>query len=117
MWHMRRNMPLIRDHGLLQLQKELFGMRYLTVLDDLWDTATWDELTRPFPEFQKRSRIILTSRKKKVTLQGKCHSDPLYLRLLTLGERVFRGEHCPDELLDVREKQHKNVMGFLWSLI
>ncbi|MCE0481185.1 hypothetical protein HAX54_038684 [Datura stramonium] len=94
-----------------KLRKQLFGKRYLIVLDDLWDTAKWDELTRPFPEFQKRSRIILTSRKKEVALQGKRHSDPLYLRLLTLGEswellekRVFEEEHCPDELLDVGEK-------------
>ncbi|PHT61783.1 hypothetical protein T459_34367 [Capsicum annuum] len=61
-----------------KLRRQLFGKRYLIVLDDLWDTATWDELTRPFPtEFQKWSRIILTNRKKEVALHGKCHSDPL----------------------------------------
>ncbi|XP_019253250.1 PREDICTED: putative late blight resistance protein homolog R1A-3 [Nicotiana attenuata] len=101
-----------------KLRKLLFGMRYLIVLDDLWDTATWDELTRPFPEFQKRSRIILTSRKKEVALQGKHHRDPLYLRLLTLGEswellekRVFGEERCPDELLDVGEEIARKCDG------
>ncbi|KAF3618373.1 putative late blight resistance protein R1-A-like isoform 2 [Capsicum annuum] len=95
-----------------KLRKWLFGKRYLIVLDDLWDTATWDELTRPFPtEFQKGSRVILTSRKKEVALHGKCHSDPLDLRLLRpeeswelLEKRVFGEEHCPDELKDVGEK-------------
>ncbi|PHU18188.1 hypothetical protein BC332_13883 [Capsicum chinense] len=63
-----------------KLQRQLFGKRYLIVLYDLWDTATWDELTRPFPtEFQTGSRVILTSRKKEVVLHGKCHSDPLDL--------------------------------------
>ncbi|PHT28020.1 hypothetical protein CQW23_32376 [Capsicum baccatum] len=58
-----------------KLRRQLFGKRYLIVLDDLWDTVTWDELTRPFPtEFQKGSRVILTSRKKEVALHGKCHS-------------------------------------------
>ncbi|KAM3345160.1 putative late blight resistance protein R1A-3 isoform X2 [Capsicum galapagoense] len=95
-----------------KLRKHLFGKRYLIVLDDLWDTATLDELTRPFPtEFQKGSRVILTSRKKEVALHGKCHSDPLDLRLLRpeeswelLEKRVFGEEHCPNELKDVGEK-------------
>ncbi|KAH0637887.1 hypothetical protein KY289_037802 [Solanum tuberosum] len=91
-----------------KLRKQLFGKRYLIVLDDMWDTATLDELTRPFPELLKGSRVILTSRKKEVALHGKCHSDPLYLRLLRLEEswellekRVFGKERCPDELKGV----------------
>ncbi|KAG5607656.1 hypothetical protein H5410_029148 [Solanum commersonii] len=90
------------------LRKKLCGKRYLIVLDDMWDTATLDELTRPFPEFRKGSRVILTSRKKEVALHGKCHSDPLYLRLLRseeswelLEKKVFGEECCPDELKDV----------------
>ncbi|KAF3645641.1 putative phospholipase A(1) DAD1, chloroplastic-like [Capsicum annuum] len=63
-----------------KLRRQLFGKRYLILLDDLWDTATWDELTRPFPtEFQKGSRVILTSLKKEVALHGKCHRYPLDL--------------------------------------
>ncbi|XP_049405509.1 putative late blight resistance protein homolog R1A-3 [Solanum stenotomum] len=96
-------------------RKKLCGQRYLIVLDDLWDTATLDELTRPFPEFQKGSRVIITSRKKEVALHGKCHSDPLYLRLLRseeswelLEKRVFGEECCPDELKDVGEKIARN---------
>ncbi|PHT49005.1 hypothetical protein CQW23_13213 [Capsicum baccatum] len=95
-----------------KLRKELFGKRYLIVLDDMWDTGTWDELTRPFPtEFQKGSRVILTSRKKEVALHGKCHSAPLDLRMLRpeeswelLEKRIFGEEHCPNELKDVGEK-------------
>ncbi|XP_049388477.1 putative late blight resistance protein homolog R1B-23 [Solanum stenotomum] len=101
-----------------KLRKRLCGKRYLIVLDDMWDTATLDELMRPFPEFQKGSRVILTSRKKEVALHGKCHSDPLYLRLLRseeswelLEKRVFREEHCPDELKDVGEKIARKCDG------
>ncbi|KAG5607663.1 hypothetical protein H5410_029155 [Solanum commersonii] len=93
-----------------KLQKKLCAQRYLIVLDDMWDTATLDELTRPFPEFQKGNRVILTSRKKEVALHGKCHSDPLYLRLLRSEEswelfekKVFGEERYPDELKDVGE--------------
>ncbi|KAL3338056.1 hypothetical protein AABB24_030307 [Solanum stoloniferum] len=101
-----------------KLRKQLFGKRYLLVLDDMWDTATLDELTRPFPELLKGSRVILTSRKKEVALHGKCHSDPLYLRLLRLEEswellekRVFGEERCPDELMDVGEKIARKCDG------
>ncbi|KAH0657474.1 hypothetical protein KY289_026222 [Solanum tuberosum] len=33
-----------------KLRKQLYGKRYLVVLDDVWDTTAWDELTRTFPE-------------------------------------------------------------------
>ncbi|XP_049354805.1 putative late blight resistance protein homolog R1A-3 [Solanum verrucosum] len=101
-----------------KVRKRLCGKRYLIVLDDMWDTATLDELTRPFPEFRKGSRVILTSRKKEVALHGKRHSDPLYLRLLRseeswelLEKRVFGEERCPDELKDVGEKIARKCDG------
>ncbi|TMW82963.1 hypothetical protein EJD97_003617 [Solanum chilense] len=101
-----------------KLRRKLCGQRYLIVLDDMWDTATLDELTRPFPEFQKGSRVILTSRKKEVALHGKCYSDPLYLRLLKpkeswelLEKSVFGEERCPDELKDVGEKIARKCDG------
>ncbi|OIT26523.1 PREDICTED: putative late blight resistance protein homolog R1A-3 [Nicotiana attenuata] len=94
-----------------ELRKKLHSRRYLIVLDDLWDTKAWDELTMPFQDFQKGSRIILTSREKKVALHGKRHSDPLNLRLLRqeeswelLEKKVFGEESCPDELIDVGEE-------------
>ncbi|KAM3345148.1 hypothetical protein P3S68_024857 [Capsicum galapagoense] len=69
-----------------KLRKHLFGKRYLSVLDDLWDTATWDKLTRTFPtEFQKGSRL--------------------------LEKRVFGEERCPDELRDVGEKIARKCDG------
>ncbi|KAF3632156.1 hypothetical protein BC332_14718 [Capsicum chinense] len=63
-----------------KLRKQLYGKRYLIVLDDMRDTATWDDLTRPFPEVEKGSRIILTTRQKEVAFHGKCNTDPLNLR-------------------------------------
>ncbi|XP_047259839.1 putative late blight resistance protein homolog R1A-10, partial [Capsicum annuum] len=38
-----------------KLRKQLYGKRYLIVLDDMWDTTTWNDLTRPFPEAEKGS--------------------------------------------------------------
>ncbi|XP_016441299.1 putative late blight resistance protein homolog R1A-3 [Nicotiana tabacum] len=101
-----------------KLRKKLYGGRYLIVLDDLWDTATWDELTRPFPDIKKGSRIILTSRKKEVALHAKRHSEPLDLRFFTVDEswdlikkRVFGEESCPNELLGVGKGIAQNCQG------
>ncbi|XP_047260100.1 toMV resistance protein Tm-2(2)-like, partial [Capsicum annuum] len=105
-----------------KLRKELFGKRYLVVLDYVWYTATWDELTRPLyaipSEFQNGSRVILTSQKKEVALHGKCHSDPLDLQLLRPEEswelfekRVLGEERFPNELKDVGEKIAKKCDG------
>ncbi|KAJ8566066.1 hypothetical protein K7X08_030543 [Anisodus acutangulus] len=80
-----------------ELRKKLYGKRYLIFLDDLWDTAAWDELTMPFQDLQKRSRTVLTSRNKEVALLRKRHSDPLNLRLLRPEEswELFGEESCP----------------------
>ncbi|PHU13374.1 hypothetical protein BC332_14579 [Capsicum chinense] len=100
------------------LRKQLYGKRYLIVLDDVWDTDTWDELTRPFPEVVKGSRIILTTRQKEVAFHGKGNTDPLNLRLLSseeswelLEKGAFGKESCPDELLDVGKDIVQNCKG------
>ncbi|PHT29719.1 hypothetical protein CQW23_30695 [Capsicum baccatum] len=53
-----------------KLRKQLYAKRYLIVLDDVWDTTTWDDLTRAFPEAEKGSRIILTTQQKDVAFHG-----------------------------------------------
>ncbi|KAM3376566.1 putative late blight resistance protein R1A-3 [Capsicum galapagoense] len=101
-----------------KLRKKLLGKRYLIVLDDVWDTTTWDDLTRPFPEGEKGSRILLTTRQQKVAFHGKCNTDPLNLRLLRpeeswelLEKRAFGEESCPDELLNVGKEIAENCKG------
>ncbi|KAK4717720.1 hypothetical protein R3W88_016058 [Solanum pinnatisectum] len=101
-----------------KLRKQLYRKRYLIVLDDVWYSTTWDELTRPFREVEKRSRIIFTTRKKEVALHGKLYTAPLNLRLLRLEEssellekRAFGKESCPDDLLDVGKEIAKNCKG------
>ncbi|KAH0657472.1 hypothetical protein KY289_026220 [Solanum tuberosum] len=101
-----------------KLRRQLYGKRFLIVLDDVWDTTILDELTRPFPEVKKGSRIILTTREKKVALHGKLYTAPLNLRLLRseecwelLEKRAFENENCPDELLDVGKEIAENCKG------
>ncbi|KAM3376392.1 hypothetical protein P3S68_015107 [Capsicum galapagoense] len=101
-----------------KLRKQLYGKRYLIVLDDVWDTTTWDDLTSPLPEVEKGSRIILTTRQKEVAFHGKGNTDPLNLRLLSpeeswelIEKRAFGDQSCPDELLEVGKEIAENCKG------
>ncbi|KAK4717549.1 hypothetical protein R3W88_015887 [Solanum pinnatisectum] len=100
------------------LRKQLFGKRYLIVIDDVWDSTTWDDLTRPFPIVEKGSRIILTTREMEVALHGRRNTNPLNLRLLRPEEswelfekRAFGKESCPDELFNVGKEIAQNCKG------
>ncbi|PHT77730.1 hypothetical protein T459_15782 [Capsicum annuum] len=101
-----------------KLRIKLHGNRYHIVLDDVWDVDTWDDLTRPFPEVKKGSRIILTTWQKEVAFHGRGNTDPLNLRLLRpeeswelLEKREFGEQSCPDELLDVGKEIAQNCKG------
>ncbi|KAK6946399.1 NB-ARC [Dillenia turbinata] len=45
---------------------------YLVVLDDIWETKAWDELSHAFPRGKVGSKLILTTRNHYVTR----HADP-----------------------------------------
>ncbi|KAL2515667.1 putative late blight resistance protein-like protein R1A-10 [Forsythia ovata] len=44
------------------LYKNLKGMRYLIIMDDVWDANVWDDVKRSFPNDKNGSRIMLTTR-------------------------------------------------------
>ncbi|CAI9111894.1 OLC1v1012230C1 [Oldenlandia corymbosa var. corymbosa] len=69
-----------------RLRKRLKGIRYLIILDDIWDTQVWNSLTMSFPDDDKGSRILLTSR--QVTKINP-HSEPHRLRALN-----YFGRRC-----------------------
>ncbi|XP_031091188.1 putative late blight resistance protein homolog R1B-16 [Ipomoea triloba] len=48
------------------LRKHLMGQRYLIVMDDIWSKEAWDSVQRCFPDDNKGSHILLTSRYKEV---------------------------------------------------
>ncbi|CAJ2638987.1 unnamed protein product [Trifolium pratense] len=51
-----------------QLQQELTGKKFLIVLDDIWNVnaACWEDLLLPFNHGSSGSKIIVTTREKKV---------------------------------------------------
>ncbi|KAI3997549.1 hypothetical protein MKX01_029380 [Papaver californicum] len=57
------------------LYQYLRGRRYLIVLDDIWSIETWDCIKNAFPDDTNGSRILLTTRFKRVALYADSLSD------------------------------------------
>ncbi|XP_016473007.2 putative late blight resistance protein homolog R1A-3 isoform X2 [Nicotiana tabacum] len=109
----------IRDEDIPhELRKSLMRKRYLIVLDDIWEVKAWEELRLSFPHGEDGSRVVVTTRDEQVVRQLKLHSDPHFLRFLTVDEswellqkKVFQGEICPQELLEAGLRVAKNCKG------
>nr|XP_016481349.1 PREDICTED: putative disease resistance protein At1g50180 [Nicotiana tabacum] len=103
-------MDKLSEAGLEEmLQRRLEGKRYLIVLDDIWTKEAWDLLARSFPDNDKSSRLLLTSRIKEVALHADAHTIPYELKVLNEEEswelflkKSFPEEReCPEDLVDV----------------
>ncbi|PON98635.1 NB-ARC domain, LRR domain containing protein [Trema orientale] len=68
------------------IKERLKGKRYLVVLDDVWRIEDWDSLKRVFPRGKRGSKIVFTSRNKKVALYADPNSFTIEPQLLTLEE-------------------------------
>ncbi|CAA3027775.1 late blight resistance homolog R1A-3 [Olea europaea subsp. europaea] len=98
------------------IYKNLKGRRYLIVMDDIWDTHSWHDIRRYFPDDRNGSRILFTSRLKNVALEishiiieppplSKGESWDL------LEQKVFKKERCPEELQDIGKQIAANCKG------
>ncbi|MCD7456845.1 hypothetical protein HAX54_033328 [Datura stramonium] len=66
-----------------KLCQQLFGTRYLILIDDIWETSAWDDLKLWFHDANNGSRIILTTRHYDVASHAKHDTDPL-----DVGKRI-----------------------------
>ncbi|KAJ8547982.1 hypothetical protein K7X08_021218 [Anisodus acutangulus] len=113
------------DHELADLlRKLLMRKRYLVLIDDVWETSAWDDLRSCFPEDNRGSRIILTTRHYGVASHAKHNSDPHNLRFLNsdegwmlLNNKVFNNESCPLILRDVGQEIVRKCGGLPLSII
>ncbi|XP_049381433.1 putative disease resistance protein At1g50180 [Solanum stenotomum] len=91
------------------LQRRLKDTCHLIVLDDTWTTEACDLIVRSFPDNDKSSRLLLTSRRKEVALHADPHATPYKLEELSEEEswelflkKVFAEDReCPQDLVDV----------------
>ncbi|PHU16929.1 hypothetical protein BC332_12624 [Capsicum chinense] len=70
------------------VQKNLKGPRYLVVVDDILSRDVWDNIRGIFPNFNNRSRILLTTRETEVAMYANT-SIPHKMNLLNLENEGF----------------------------
>ncbi|KAK1416339.1 hypothetical protein QVD17_32128 [Tagetes erecta] len=92
-----------------QLGEKLYrffkGRKYLVVLDDIWDSKAWNDISMYFPDDQTGSRVLFTSRDIDMSLHVHAARPAHVLRLRTQDEswdifmkKVFRTGRCPRHL-------------------
>ncbi|CAA7400549.1 unnamed protein product [Spirodela intermedia] len=69
-----------------KLYETLEAENYLIVMDDVWDTEVWKILSRHLPDAQNGSRVLITTRDKKVARAADPSTPPLELRPLSKEE-------------------------------
>ncbi|XP_057771685.1 putative late blight resistance protein homolog R1A-10 [Salvia miltiorrhiza] len=100
------------------LYRSLCGRRYMIVLDDIWSTTFWDEIRRYFPDNNKGSRIVITTRESDVAKYADSKSLHHQVQLLSesqswdlLSQIVFGEEDCPHELQGIGKKISSDCGG------
>ncbi|XP_051123114.1 putative late blight resistance protein homolog R1B-16 isoform X2 [Andrographis paniculata] len=106
------------------LYKQLFGRRYLIVMDDVWSEQAWCDLRMCFPNNNNGSRVIMTTRLANVagslspqrsfsmTFLDKNKSWSLFCRT------VFKKEHCPyPELEEIAQEIVRSCQGLPLEII
>ncbi|XP_075479170.1 putative late blight resistance protein homolog R1B-12 [Primulina tabacum] len=112
------------DQLKLHVYKNLKGRRYLLVIDDIWDTAAWDEMKMVFPDDDMGSRIVLTTQLVDVGAYTG-YSDHLHrMSLLSddeswtlLRAKIFGTKPCPHNLQDIGKKIAQKCHGLPLSIV
>ncbi|CAA6661156.1 unnamed protein product [Spirodela intermedia] len=83
-----------------KLYETLEAENYLIVMDDVWDTEVWKILSRHLPDAQNGSRVLITTRDKKVARAA----DPSTPPLTPLQEGVPESGGYRSNLLRIAEE-------------
>ncbi|KAL1561265.1 putative late blight resistance protein R1B-16 [Salvia divinorum] len=106
------------DELKVMLHKNLYGRKYLIVLDDIWNTKFWDEMRMYFPDNNNGSRIVITTRESDVANYADSSRSQHQVQLLSeseswnlLHQLVFGEEECPPVLQEIGRKIAKDCRG------
>ena len=100
--------------------------RYLVVIDDIWEIKQWNEVSAAFPNNLNGSRILITSRSKKVASLDNSVPPihPYELQLLNEEEswelfckKVFHGGTCLPELENLGRQLVKSCHGLPLAIV
>ncbi|XP_023877815.1 putative inactive disease susceptibility protein LOV1 [Quercus suber] len=129
----KKNGVELQDMNDDELKSVLFeclkNKRYLLVMDDIWKTELWNEVSTAFPNNSNGSRILITSRIKEVavhasSLNNSIPISPYELPFLKedkswelFTKKVFRGATCPPELETLGKQIVKSCRGLPLAIV
>lgn len=107
-----------------RLWKCLSGQKYLIVLDDIWEIRAWNEVKSSFPDDQNGSRVMLTTRFQKVSMEAQIRCSPYTLSFLSeekswelLKRKIFYNSSCPEDLSVVGKLIAKKCNGLPLAVV
>ncbi|KAM4098899.1 hypothetical protein ACJW30_07G114400 [Castanea mollissima] len=113
-----------------ELLESLKDKRYLLVMDDIWNIEVWNEVSTAFPNNSNRSRILITTRIKEVSLHASSVNNsvppipPYELPLLEedkswelFSKKVFWEGTCPPELETLGRQLVKSCHGLPLAIV
>ncbi|KAF3647727.1 putative agamous-like MADS-box protein AGL62-like [Capsicum annuum] len=107
-----------------RLQKSLKRKRFLIVVDDMWSTAAWDNMSRLFPDDDNGSRVILTSRLIDVVTHANPDRQPHRLNFQNndegwelLCQKLFGKRVCPPELEEIGRSIAEKCQGLPLAIV
>ncbi|KAL0460523.1 UNVERIFIED_CONTAM: putative late blight resistance proteinR1A-10 [Sesamum latifolium] len=107
-----------------KVYKALKGMRYLVVLDDVWQTRDWDILKRFLPDDKNGSRIMLTSRLGDIAAHVHPTSSAHHMHFLQAAEswellesKLFPKESCPKKLIKIGKRIAVKCQGLPLAIV
>ncbi|XP_051115901.1 late blight resistance protein R1-A-like [Andrographis paniculata] len=106
------------------LYQQLFGSRYLIVMDDVWSEQAWYDLRMFFPNNNNKSRIMMTTRLSNVASSLGTHK-PYSMTLLDTNkswnlfcQAIFGNKDCPyPELEEFGRKIVESCKGLPLEII
>ncbi|XP_027173023.1 putative late blight resistance protein homolog R1A-10 [Coffea eugenioides] len=98
--------------------------KYLIVMDDVWDTKAWEDLKDAFPDYNKGSRVLITTRQESMAKRAATKTDPYLLRFMTIEEaeellrtKVFNENECPEKLQPAESRILKKCGGLPLAIV
>ncbi|KAL9682564.1 hypothetical protein QQ045_014365 [Rhodiola kirilowii] len=80
------------------LRNWLSGRRFLVVIDDVWERDAWESLERAFPDNNKSSRVIITTRNKHVATLNTAYVHELRYLQEDESWELFCKKAFPDDI-------------------
>ncbi|CAM8941844.1 unnamed protein product [Rhodiola kirilowii] len=76
----------------------LSGRRFLVVIDDVWEREAWESLERAFPDDNKSSRVIITTRNQHVAALNTAYVHELRYLQEDESWELFCKKAFPDDI-------------------